>query len=684
MRAVLIERFPVVSMLLLAGCATTGPVSVERLPTATEWPLNETPLNRSAAQLDNDTREHLAWAEAFRTRILEVTDRNTIANTLEPYNDMMTHLDAARSECALFARVHPDKHVREIAEEGERAVVEYLTELTLDRGLYDAFRGLDVTGADDATRFLAYKILRDFRRAGVDKSADVRAQIAELNAEIIELRQEFGRNLREDEREIVLESPAQLAGMPSDWMVKHPADADGKIHVSTRYPDRFPVLTYARDPEVRRRLYFEFKNAGYPANIDTLHELLTKRHELAQLIGYAHWAQYATEDKMIRSAINVQSFIDRISRIARDASERDYALLLERKRIDFINATAVEDWEKDYYETVVKTERFAFDLQSVRPYFNFPDVQRGLFDVTQKLFGVTYRQVRGLNLWHKDVTAWDIYEGSRRLGRFYLDLHPRSDKYGHAAQFDYRTGVLGKRLPQAVLVCNFPNPADDAKGVALMEHGDVKTFFHEFGHLLHTIFAGHGRWVGNGGATTEWDFVEAPSQLLEEWCYDTETLQLFAKHYLTRQPIPARLVQKLRQASEFGKGLAAAHQMFYAAVSLDLHYRDPAGLDTTARMIELQKRYSPFPYVEGTHFQCGFGHLDGYSAYYYTYMWSQVIAKDLFSRFEREGLMNPQTALFYRKTILDPGGSKRAADLVQEFLGRPFSFDAFEEWLNRT
>jgi thimet oligopeptidase len=277
-----------------------------------------------------------------------------------------------------------------------------------------------------------------------------------------------------------------------------------------------------------------------------------------------------------------------------------------------------------------------------------------------------------------------MYEGSTRLARFYLDLFPRENKYGHAAQFDYRAGIAGERLPQAVLVCNFPNPKDSADGVALMEHSDITTLFHEFGHLLHYLFAGRQRWIGNSGISTEWDFVEVPSQILEEWCYDVGALRTFARHYQTGELIPADLVEKLRRARDFGKGLQAAHQMFYAAVALNYYNRDPARLDTTALLIELQQKYSPFDYVEGTHFQCNFGHLDGYSALYYTYMWSLVIAKDLLSRFEREGMLNPATAREYRAAILEPGGSRKAEDLVRDFLGRPYSFDAFEKWLAET
>lgn len=676
-----IGRIPAVGLVFLVGCASGGKVSHM---SGSRWALNQTPLERSAGELDNDAHEHLAWAKTYRDRILEVEGPRTIENTLVPYNETMMHLDAAKNECELFARVHPDKEVREAAEEGEQAVAKYLTELSLDRDLYEAFRALDTTRADAATQYLVYKTLRDFRRAGVNKPEEVRNRIAALKEEIVKLGQTFARNTREDEREILLDSPADLDGLPGDWIAKHKPGADGKIHVTTRYPDYIPFMTYARNADARFNIYQEFKNRGYPVNVEVLDQLLGKRYELAQLLGHANWADYATGDKMIGTAKNAESFIDRISAASRSPAGRDYAILLEQKRQDSAGAAEVEDWEKGYYQQVVKSERYAFDPQSVRPYFNFPDVLSGLFDLTQKMFGVTYRRVHGLNLWHQDVTAWDVFEGSRRIGRFYLDLYPRKDKYGHAAQFDYRTGIAGVRLPQAVLVCNFPNPRNGRDGLALMEHDEVVTLFHEFGHLLHTIFAGHRQWIGNAGITMEWDFVEAPSQMLEEWCYNVDALQVFARHHETSEPIPAELVAKLRRASDFGKGLYAAHQMFYAAVSLNYYNRNPKDMDTTQLMVELQERYSPFDYVDDTHFQCSFGHLDGYSAYYYTYMWSLVIAKDLFSEFDRGGILNAKTARRYRKTILEPGGSKRAAELIEDFLGRPRSFEPFEAWLNRS
>jgi thimet oligopeptidase len=258
-------------------------------------------------------------------------------------------------------------------------------------------------------------------------------------------------------------------------------------------------------------------------------------------------------------------------------------------------------------------------------------------------------------------------------------MHPRENKYNHAAQFGVRNGVAGTQIPEATLICNFPG--GDKNDPGLMEHNDVETFFHEFGHLLHTLFAGRQPWMGITGISTEWDFVEAPSQLLEEWAWDVTVLQSFARHYQTGEPIPAALVEQMRRADEFGKGLQIRQQMFYAKLSLSYYDRDPKQINTDAIAKELRARYTPYKYVEGTHFQASFGHLDGYSAIYYTYMWSLVIAKDFFTQFDEKNMMAPGVAKRYRDVILAQGGSRPADTMVKEFLGRDFNFDGWKRWL---
>jgi thimet oligopeptidase len=274
--------------------------------------------------------------------------------------------------------------------------------------------------------------------------------------------------------------------------------------------------------------------------------------------------------------------------------------------------------------------------------------------------------------WHPDVAAYDVRSDGSPRGRIYLDLHPREGKFKHAAQFGLLTGSAGRQLPEGVLVCNFPR--------GLMEHQHVVTLFHEFGHLVHHILGGGQRWARFSGVATEWDFVEAPSQMLEEWAWDAAILQSFAVD-ADGTPIPEELVARLRAAKDFGKGIYVRQQIFYTAVSYFLHRDRPS--DHTAAVRALQERYDLVDYLDGTHFQTAFGHLSGYTSAYYTYLWSLVIAKDLFSAFDAADLFDPAVAHRYRDRVLAAGGSQDAAELVAGFLGRPFTFDAFAAWLDR-
>jgi thimet oligopeptidase len=315
----------------------------------------------------------------------------------------------------------------------------------------------------------------------------------------------------------------------------------------------------------------------------------------------------------------------------------------------------------------------------VRTYFPADQVKQGLLEVTGRLFGLRYEPAEDAVPWHEDVTVFDVYSTAadraadgESLGRIYLDLHPREGKFKHAAQFTIANGVAGRQLPEGALLCNF--------GRGLMEHDHVVTLFHEFGHLVHHVLGGHVDWARFSGVATEWDFVEAPSQMLEEWAWDADVLQGFATN-AAGEAIPAELVAKMRAADDFGKGLQARQQMFYAAVSYWFHTERPA--DLTAKQVELQARYSPYGYIDGTHLFASFGHLTDYSSGYYTYMWSLVIAKDLFSAFDPDDLFDLDVAGRYRDRILAPGGTKDAADLVADFLGRPYTFDAYAAWLAR-
>ena len=321
------------------------------------------------------------------------------------------------------------------------------------------------------------------------------------------------------------------------------------------------------------------------------------------------------------------------------------------------------------------------DAQSVRPYFPYDRVKQGLLDVTSRLYGVTYRPAKDVPVWHPSVEVYEVLDGGALIGRFYLDTHPRPNKQSNPITGTVRVGVAGRQLPEAVLMTALPG--GQAGDPGLMTHEEVVTFFHEFGHVVHAIVSARP-WFGTG-RLVERDFVEAPSQMFEEWTWDPATLATFAKHYQTNEPIPAALVLKMRRANEFGQALGVRQQMVFAKLSLSLHDRDPKSVDSTALIRDLTNKYLPFPFVEGTHRQTAFTHLANrnYSASYYTYMWSLVIAKDLFSKFDQTNLLAPAVAQKYREAVLAPGGSKPAADLVRDFLGRPFNAAAWEAWLNR-
>jgi Zn-dependent oligopeptidase len=632
------------------------------------------------ASFDRAMEARLAHARELLDRMHAAKGPRTIDTTLRTFDDIELELDAVLQQTGLVAVVHPDGAMRAAAEKLSQHAGALNTEVSLDRGVYDSIRALDVSQADPETAYYVRRTLRDFRLAGVDKDEAARKRIQALRDELHEIGQTFDRNIREDLR-TVKTSAAELEGLPRDYIARHKPDASGQITLTIDYPDSLPVFSYASDESLRKRMYMEYNNRAYPKNIDVLDRMIARRAELARLVGYDTWADYITADKMVESATRASEFIDRVVAASGPKAEREYAALLKRKQQDVPGATGVSAWERAYYSELVRKASYDFDSQSVRPYFPFDRVKQGLLDVTSRLFGVTYRPIKDAPVWDPSVEAYEMLENGTLLGRFYLDMHPRPNKFNHAAEFGIRTGVTGRQIPEAALICNLPGGQPGDPG--LMTHDDVTTFFHEFGHLVHALVSGRHQWVGTSGLNTEQDFVEAPSQMLEEWTWDPATLATFARHHETNQAIPADLVRQMRRASEFGKAITVRQQMVFARLSLSVYDRDPKAVDTTALVKELTARYLPFPFVEGTHFQTSFGHLDGYSAVYYTYMWSLVIAKDLFAQFDSSNLLAPAVAHRYRETILAPGGSKPAADLVRDFLGRPFDFRAWEAWLNR-
>jgi thimet oligopeptidase len=679
-----IKRFalllPLCAVAACAGQHGAAGSSGAHDPSRTLAPLQGDLASADAAGFDAACSARLTAARA-KFAALKATPRpiakRDVARVLEAYDEASAELDTIGATADVVFNASPDAATRAAGERCTQEVSALGSEITLDRGIYDVVAGIDLSSEDEATRYWIAQDLADFKRAGVNRDDATRAKVKALRDEITAIGNEYEKNANEDASKVTLPRAA-LEGLPADYIAKHPAGADGKVTLTTQYPDFYPFMKFSRSESGREAMYRAFANRAYPKNLEVLSKLLGKRHELAQLLGYASWAAYSMENKMIRTPEAAHKFVDEIARVSQRRAADDYQLLLTRLHKDQPRATAVPAWDVSYLKERVRAEQLDFDAQSVRPYFEFNRVQAGLLDLTSKLFGIEYRKVADARTWHPDVDVYDVFDGKERLGRIYLDLHPRAGKFGHAAQFTLVTGKRGARLPEGALLCNFPKPGAQP---ALMEQGDVSTFFHEFGHLLHHVFSGHTRWTSTA-AFRENDFVEAPSQLLEEWTLDPAILQTFARHYQTNEPIPAALVARMKTADEFARGLDVRRQMSFAAVSLAYYDHDPAALDTTRLFAEMESKYTPFAHVEGTAQQASFGHLVGYSSNYYTYMWSLVIAKDLFTPFKSSGLMNREVAARYRKDILEESGQRPAAESVKEFLGRPFAFDAYQRWLD--
>ncbi|HEX5860178.1 MAG TPA: M3 family metallopeptidase [Microbacterium sp.] len=608
----------------------------------------------------------LAAARAALERLKDGSPRTTLEK-LELWNDAEIAGSEVASATSLLSEVHPDAGIRAAAEERVEAVDALVAERNLDRDLWAVFADADREGLDDVAARLLDHILRDFRRGGVDLDDGARERVRELTARDTELGLAFGRAIRDGKREIRV-APEALAGLPADFVEAHPAGDDGLVVLTTEYTDLMPVREFATDRGTRTALLEAYNDLGWPDNDPVLAELLAVREERARLLGFTDWADFETETRMIGTGAAIPAFLDRLDEASRDAAAAEYERLLARLRRDVPDAEAVTSADYWFLMSALKREEYDVDAQRVRSYFRFDRVLAGVLETTGRLLDLQYAQVE-TSTWHEDVVSFDVLRGEERLGRIHLDLHPRDGKYNHAACFSLSPGVAGRSLPEGTLVCNFSR--------GLLEHDEVVTFFHEFGHLVHYILGGHLPWTRFSGFETEWDFVEAPSQLLEEWAWDPATLATFTAND-DGEPIPADLVARMQRADAFGRALEVRRQLGYANVSYHLHVDRPADLqEATEALIEAATPIRP---LRNAHTYAGFGHLTGYGACYYTYQWSLVIARDLLSGFGRD-LADAEVALRYRTEILERGGSRDAADMVASFLGRPYAFDAYREWL---
>ena len=646
-----------------------------RLPPA---PLTPAPLTPDALEAWATAR--LAAHQASLEQLLAAKER-TLASTWRPYDDAIAALGETGSECGLLDSVHPDKAVRDRAQQLTQRVAEAATSLGLNQEVYRGLAAVDATGADEATRHYVQRTLLQYRLAGVDKDDATRARLRELQDKATLLSLTIGRNVQEGANRVEVTDLAEMEGLPEDFRRNHSPNDAGVIELTTDYPDYLPVMTFAASDALRRRMFLAYNTRAFPANRDLLLDLFRTRHAIANLLGFATWADFATADQMIGSAANMKRFLERLERSTRAGAEREYATVLDFARKQRSGLETLDAASRGYWLEQYRRQAFAFDSQAVRPYFPYAQVEAGVLATAARLFQVEFRPAADAELWHPSVSAWDVFDGGRHAGRFYLDMHPREGKDKWFSAAPLVPGIAGRQLPEAALICNFPGGDANSDDPGLMQHSDVVTYFHEFGHLMHAILGGQQQWAGISGIATEGDFVEVPSQMLEEFFRDPALLQTFACHYQTGEPIPTELVATMNQAGAFGRADWVRTQLFYTNYALDVHDRDPETLDLDALLRADYERFLPYRWIDGNRMYASFTHLCGYSSNYYTYLYDKVIAVDFFNQFDRDGLLEDPATMRYRKAVLDRGGAAPGRELVQSFLGRDESMESFEAWI---
>jgi thimet oligopeptidase len=636
----------------------------------------------SAAALSGWVSARLAAHEAALAALLAVQGPRSPENSLRLYDEAIEHLTLAGAQAGVLNSVAPDKAVRDQAQQDAQRVAMAGSVLSLNREVYEALSAIELEGtssaASPATRHFVERTLLSYRLAGVDKDQATRDRLQALHEKATGFSLEFSRNIQEGGKTVTAAAD-ELDGLPADFLARHPLDADGSVILTTDPPDMQPVMTFASNAALRERMFVAYNTRAYPANQKILLDLLATRQEIASILGFRSWADLATADQMMESAANVRTFLAKLNDASLDGARREHELIVGFARERQPGLEAIDITSRGYWYEQFRRSAFDFDSQSVRPYFPYAQVEAGVLATAARLFKVEFRPSIA-QAWHKSVSVFEVFDADQHVGRFYLDMHPRDGKDKWFSAAPIVTGVRGRALPEAALICNFP--AGDGSDPGLLQYSDVVTFFHEFGHLMHAILGGQTEWAGISGFATEGDFIEVPSQMLEEFFRDEKLLQAFAKHYQTGEILPSETIRKMKLAGAFGRADWIRSQLYYTTLSLDLHDQDPAGLDLDVTTKRLYQSLQPWTWMEGNRMYASFGHLTGYSSNYYTYAFDKVIALDFFAQFDPEDLLGCDAGERYRKTVLEQGGSKPGRQMVRDFLGRDEEFSAFSNWLN--
>ena len=588
------------------------------------------------------------------------------AGIFAEWNRLAIQIEDVGAPIYLLSNVHPDKAARDAAEPCLQKFTTLNTDLFQSEKLYRRVEAAKPANPHQAK--LRKDLIEGFEDSGAALPPEKRARAKEIFDKLEELRQAYDRNVRDDPTKVVF-TPAEMEGMPEAYLEGRKKNAEGNYVLGLDYPSYFPFMTRAKSGAARERYYRAKLNEGGEANLAILEKIFELRKELAGLYGLPSFAEYSLRRKMAHDPQTVEKFL---------ASVHGAVAALEKKELDELaaekarelgtapEATKLERWDVSYYEDKVRRERYAVDNEAMRRYFPTDKAIAYTMLVAQRLYGLKFREAK-VPTWHPDVRYFDVLDAKtgRFIGGFYLDLYPREGKFNHAAAFPIRgASRLAHRTPLAALVTNFNRQG--------LDPDELETMMHEFGHVLHNVLSTVD-YNPDAGTAVKVDFVEAPSQMFQEWSQREQPLALFREVCPDCPQLTHDDVERLRASKRYGKGIFYARQWLYADFDMELSM-DPRPPLAVWKKLEAA---TPLGHVEGTIFPASFSHIaSNYAAGYYGYMWSEVLALDMLSAFGND-LLDPKVGARYRETILSQGGQREESDMVRDFLGREPSSEAF-------
>ncbi len=621
---------------------------------------------------------------------------NSLAFKLEEADDRLNKVWAVISH---YNSVLNSDELRDIYKRLIAQLTDYNTEMGQNVQLFEAYQRLsesdEFKGLNQAQQQSIKHILRSFRLSGVALPAEQKAQYSALQKQLSSLSNVFSENVLDATQAwtLHLSDKEKLPGLPESALQLFASLAkengyDGGYLITLDAPCYIPVMTYCDDPAIREKIYEAFMtrasdqgpHAGKWDNSKTIHDIMVARQSLAKLLAFDNYAEKSLATKMAQSVDEVVEFLEQLAEKAGSVAEQEFAELKA-----FAKQTSGQDtfnvWDTAYYAEKLKQQRFDISQEALRPYFPVPVVMKGLFEIVKRLFNIDVQLRNDVSLFHESAAYYSIYSEGKEVAGFYLDLYARKNKRGGAWMADCRSrrrledGSI--QMPVAFLVCNFTPPVDGQP--SLLTHNEVTTLFHEFGHGLHHMLTTIDVAAVSGISGVPWDVVELPSQFLENWCWQEESLAMMSQHFETGEPLPKEMLEKMLAAKYFQSGMAMMRQIEFALFDFLLHrdFSETENNDVLALMDYVRNKVAVVKPPEYTRFSHAFSHIfaGGYAAGYYSYKWAEVLAADAFSRFEEEGIFNTQTGLEYKERILEQGGSLEAMDMFVNFRGRKPSVD---------